>query len=100
MVHDSDVYALCDRKYNNSAEPSTLYRYNRNEKIIYTSEWNTHRLQVGDPGFSSDGHHIFSISSVDNQRGIYDFDLITGEVYPIVMQTTSFINNIQVVNLK
>ncbi|WP_312810191.1 hypothetical protein [Sedimentibacter sp.] len=100
MVHDSDVYALCDQKYNNSAEPSTLYRYNRNEKIIYTSEWNTHRLQVGDAGFSSDGHHIFSISSVDKQRGIYDFDLITGEVYPIMIQTTGFINNIQVVNFK
>lgn len=100
MVHDSNLYALCDRKYNNSAEPSSLYRYNRNEKIIYTSEWDTHRLQVGDAGFSSDGHHIFSISTVDNKRGIYDFDLITGEVYPIMIQTTGFINNMQVVNFK
>lgn len=100
MVHDGDVYALCDQKYNNSAVPSTLYRYNRNDKIIYTSEWDTYRLQVGDAGFSSDGQHIFSISLVDNQRGIYDFDLITGEVYPIMIQTTGFINNIQVVNFK
>jgi len=100
MVHDSDVYALCDRRYNNSAEPSTLYRYNRNEKDIDISEWNTYRLQVGDAGYSSDGQHIFSISFVDNQRGIYDFNLITGEVYPIMIQTSGFINNIQVVNYK
>ncbi len=98
MVHESDVYWLCDQKYNNSAEPSTLYRYKRNKKVIDISKWNTYRLQVGDAGYSADGQHIFSISFVDNQRGIYDFDLITGEVYPIMFQTSGFINNIQIVN--
>ncbi|MDD2482025.1 MAG: hypothetical protein PHC44_06150 [Lutispora sp.] len=100
MIHDSDIYALCDRNYNNSSEPSTLYRYNRIKKVIEISEWNTYRLQVGDAGYSSDGQHIFSISFIDNQRGVYDFDLITGEVYPIMIQTSGFINNIQVVNFK
>lgn len=100
MIHDNDIYALCDQKYNNSSEPSAFYRYNRLKKVIDISKWNTYRLQVGDAGYSSDGRHIFSISFVDKQRGIYDFDLTTGEIYPIMIQTSDFINNIQVVNFK
>jgi hypothetical protein len=97
MVHDNDIYALCDRKYNNSAESSILYRYNRDERTLYTSEWNTYRLQIGDANYSSDGQHIYSIASVEGQRGVYDFDLTTGEVRPIMLQNSNFINNIQVV---
>lgn len=97
IVNNDDIYALCDRKYNNSSEASFVYRYNRNDKTIYTSEWNSYRLQVGDAGYSSNGKHIFSISSVGEERGIYDFDLENGQVNPIMMQKNGFINNIQVV---
>lgn len=98
MVNNDDVYALCDRKYNNSSEASLVYRYNRNDKTIYTSEWNSYRLQVGDAGYSLDGKHIFSISSVDEERGIYEFDLEKGKVNQIMIPQNGFINNIQVIN--
>lgn len=97
MVHDNDVYALCDSKYN-ATEPSSLYRYNRSEESVYTSEWPSYRLQVGDAGFSSDGKHLYSLSTVDDQRGIYDFDLVTGEIQPIMIPEFGVINNMQVVN--
>lgn len=98
MVNNDDIYALCDRKYNNSSEASFVYRYNRNDKTIYTSEWSSHRLQIGDAGYSLDGKHIFSISSVGEERGIYDFDLKKSKINPIMMQKNGFINNIQVIN--
>ena len=98
MVHGKNVYGLCDRKYNNSAEPSYVYRYDRNDNLLYTSQWNSYRLQVGDAAYTSDGKHIFSIATVDEKRGIYDFDLKTGSVNPIMIQSKNFINNIQVVN--
>lgn len=75
-----------------------VYRYDRNDNLLYTSQWNSYRLQVGDAAYTSDGKHIFSIATVDEKRGIYDFDLKTGSVNPIMIQSKNFTNNIQVVN--
>ena len=60
-------------------------------EYIPFASWNADIHQMADIFFN-----IFCRQA----RGIYDFDLTTGEIYPIMIQTSDFINNIQVVNFK
>jgi hypothetical protein len=96
MTTGDDLVALCDRKYNDAA-PSTVDYYNLKTNARLQEEWKGERLQVGDANYSSDGKKIYSISSVGNQRGVYECNLETMKFTPLIIQDSGFINNIQIV---
>ena len=52
-------------------------------------------MQVDGGSFSKNGKGLYVISVLNNQRGIYYYDLLTGEYTEIFTTEDAFINNFQ-----
>lgn len=96
MTDGNDLVALCDKKFNDPA-PTTLDYYDLKTNAKVQKNWRAERMQVGDANYSSDGKRIYSISSIDESRGLYEYNLETMRFTPLVVCDAGFINNIQVV---
>lgn len=97
MTKDDNIIALSDKKYNDAATPSMVISYNLTNNTTSEKLWSSFRMQVGDAGYSSDGNKIYAISVIDNQRGLYEYDLDTQKYEPLYKPDKGFVNNIQVV---
>lgn len=97
MTNGDNVIVLSDKEYNHPGTPSNLIQYNLSNDTITKSTWKEKRLQVGDANYSSDGSTIYTISVVNNKRGLYAYNIETNEFTEIFIPESGFINNIQVV---
>lgn len=97
MTKNNFVIALSDQQYNDAATPSSLIQYDLLNDSMTKQIWDTHRLQVGDANYSSDGTKIYTITIVNNKRGLYEYDLETKQFKELFTPQDGFVNNIQVV---
>ena len=97
MTSNDTIIALCDKQYNEAKTPSTLISYNLTTNTTSSKVWDSVRMQGGNAGYSSDGEKIYTISVIDNKRGLYEYDLDTQKYAPLFVTEKGFVNNIQVV---
>ncbi|WP_207643773.1 hypothetical protein [Heliomicrobium modesticaldum] len=97
MTDGNNLVALCDRKYNDSTTPSMVFCYNFTSKKVSKKPWESARLQVGDANYSADGKKIYAISTIDEKRGLYEYDTDTLKQTPLFVPEKGFINNIQII---
>lgn len=99
LIHPTDhaLIVVYDKEHNSSA-PSKALSINLDTYEITPFNLPPKRLQQGGAYFSSDASGIYSLSSVDDKRGIYFYDLKTQRYTPIFICTDGFINNFQLLH--
>jgi len=97
MVNGDHVLALSDKRYNDPTGASTLIDYDREHRSVAKTPWTASRLQVGDANYASDGKTIYGIAVVDDERGLYAYDIDTASFTARFVPEDGFVNNITVV---
>lgn len=99
LIHPTHpaLIVVYDKEHNSSA-PSKALSINLDTYEITSFNLPPERFQQGGAYFSSDGNGIYSLSSVEGQRGLYFYDLKTQSYIPIFICTDGFINNFQLLH--
>lgn len=92
---DNNLVAVYDKEYN-SFEPSESVTINLETSEIKKFRLPKDRIQVDGGGFSSDGKEIYGTFVLDDQRGIYSYEIDSKKYSPIFSSEDGFINNFQI----
>lgn len=94
LYNDSNLIAVCDGKYNQN-KPSEYKYIKLDSQKSFVFEEPPYRLQRGEAGFSLDKRGLYTISEVDDQRGIFYWNF-TDKIYKqLFVYEDGFINNMQ-----
>ncbi|GGO01015.1 hypothetical protein [Saccharibacillus kuerlensis] len=97
MNKKGHVIAFSDKEYNKGQVPSTVIDYNLKKGTSSESTWGTKRLQRGEANYSQDESKIYTLAIVNNQRGLFEYDVKKNKFTAIFKPKEGFINNMQVV---
>lgn len=96
---NNNLVAVYDKEYN-SPDPSKAVTINLETGETKDFKLPKERVQVDGGGFSSDGKEMYGTFILDDQRGIYLYEVDSQKYSPIFSSKDGFINNFQIIHQK
>lgn len=93
---NNSLVAIFDKEYN-SPDPSKAVTINLKTGEAKDFKLPKERVQVDGGGYSSDGKEMYGTFILDDQRGIYSYEVESQEYAPIFSSKDGFINNFQII---
>ncbi len=93
---NNNLVAVYDKEYN-SPDPSKAVTINLETGETKDFKLPKERVQVDGGGFSSDGKEMYGTFILDDQRGIYSYEVDSQKYSPIFSSKVGFINNFQII---
>lgn len=94
---NNSLVAIYDKEYN-SPDPSKAVTINLETGETKDYKLPKERVQVDGGGFSSDGKEMYGTFILEDQRGIYSYEVDSQKYSPIFSSKDGFINNFQIIH--